>query len=50
MNTIFTLLINAGGPVIRDGIDQSTGRLAQLPYLAPANPDPPELSTTDGDD
>ena len=44
MDTIFTLLVNAGnGPVIRDGVDQAT-RPASLafPYLAPPNPDPPE--------
>ena len=44
MDRIFTLLVNAGnGPVIRDGVDQATrpgGRT--FPYLAPANPDPPE--------
>ena len=44
MDRIFTLLVNAGnGPVIRDGVDQATrpgGR--SFPYLAPANPDPPE--------
>src|SRR5213592_3118604 len=44
MDTIFTLLINAGdGPVIRDGVDQSTRPGSRsFPYLAPANPDPPE--------
>jgi len=44
MDTIFTLLINAGkGPVIRDGVDQSTRPASRsFPYLAPANPDPPE--------
>jgi hypothetical protein len=44
MDTIFTLLVNAGdGPVIRDGVDQAT-RLAscEFPYLAPPNPDPPK--------
>src|SRR5207247_1769602 len=44
MDTIFTLLINAGkGPVIRHGVDQSTRPAPRsFPYLAPANPDPPE--------
>jgi hypothetical protein len=44
MDTIFTLLINAGnGPVIRDGVDQSTRPASRgFPYLSPANPDPPE--------
>ncbi len=44
MDTIFTLLVNAGnGPVIRDGIDQATRAASRaFPYLAPPNPDPPE--------
>ncbi len=44
MDTIFTLLINAGsGPVIGDGVDQATKPASRtFPYLAPANPDPPE--------
>jgi hypothetical protein len=44
MDTIFTLLINAGnGPVIRDGVDQSTRPGSRsFPYLAPPNPDPPQ--------
>src|SRR5215203_1222327 len=44
IDTIFTLLINAGnGPVIRDGVDQATKPASRaFPYLAPANPDPPE--------
>ena len=44
MDRIFTLLINAGkGPVIRDGVDRSTSPGSRsFPYLAPANPDPPE--------
>ena len=44
MDTIFTLLINAGnGPVISDGVDRSTSPASRdFPYLAPANPDPPE--------
>ena len=43
MDTIFTLLINAGnGPIIRDGVDQPRGPATQtFPYLAPPNPDPP---------
>jgi Domain of unknown function (DUF4331) len=42
MDTIFTLLINAGnGPVIRDGVDQSTRPSSRsFPYLSPANPEP----------
>jgi hypothetical protein len=44
MDRIFTLLINAGsGPVIRDGVDQATRPATRtFPYLAAANPDPPE--------
>jgi hypothetical protein len=44
IDTIFTLLINAGnGPVIRDGVDQATKPASRaFPYLAAANPDPPE--------
>src|ERR671916_2520498 len=44
MDTIFTLMVNAGnGPVIRDGVDQSTRPASRsFPYLSPANPDPPE--------
>ena len=44
MDTIFTQLVNAGqGPTIRDGVDAASRPAAQdFPYLAPANPDPPE--------
>src|SRR5918997_537517 len=44
MDTIFTLMVNAGnGPVIRDGVDQSTRPASpSFPYLSPANPNPPE--------
>jgi len=44
MDTIFTLMISGGnGPVIRDGVDQSTRPASRgFPYLSPANPDPPE--------
>jgi hypothetical protein len=44
MDTIFTLLINAGnGPVIRDGVDHATRPASRVfPYLAPPNPDPLE--------
>ena len=44
MDTIFTQLVNAGeGPTIRDGVDAASrpGTLA-FPYLAAANPNPPE--------
>jgi hypothetical protein len=43
MDTIFTLLINAGtGPRIRDGVDQATMPAARaFPYLVAPNPDPP---------
>jgi hypothetical protein len=43
MDTIFTLLINAGnGPPIRDGVDRSTRPASgTFPYLAAPNPDPP---------
>ncbi|MGC1568805.1 MAG: DUF4331 family protein, partial [Trebonia sp.] len=45
MDSIFTLLVNAGnGPVIRDGVDQATRPASRaFPYLAPPNPDPPEV-------
>jgi hypothetical protein len=44
MDRFFTLIVNAGnGPTIRDGVDQATRPAAStFPYLAPANPDPPE--------
>ena len=44
IDTLFTLMINGGnGPVIRDGVDQASRPASQtFPYLAPANPDPPE--------
>ena len=44
MDTIFTQLINAGnGPIIRDGVDQSSRPAARtFPYLSPPNPNPPE--------
>jgi uncharacterized protein DUF4331 len=44
MDTIFTLLINAGnGPPIRDGVDRATWPASRtFPYLAAPNPDPPQ--------
>jgi Domain of unknown function (DUF4331) len=44
MDTLFTLMINGGrGPVIRDGVDQATRPASRtFPYLAAANPHPPE--------
>src|SRR5215203_3523808 len=44
MDRIFTLLVNARkGPIIRDGVDHATQPAGRtFPYLAPANPDPPE--------
>ena len=44
MDTIFTQLVNAGnGPVISDGVDSATQPASRtFPYLAPANPHPPE--------
>jgi hypothetical protein len=44
IDTLFTLLVNAGnGPRIRDGVDQATKPAARtFPYLAAANPDPPQ--------
>ena len=44
MDRIFTLLVNAGnGPIIRDGVDHATRPAERtFPYLAPANPDPPD--------
>ena len=42
MDTIFTMLINAGnGPVIRDGVDQSSRPATEaFPYLGRAEPEP----------
>ena len=44
MDTIFTLLINAGkGPVIRDGVDEASRPATDtFPYVAAPNPNPPE--------
>ena len=44
MDTLFNQLVNAGnGPVIRDGVDQATQPASrEFPYLAAANPHPPE--------
>ncbi len=44
MDTLFTLMINGGnGPVVRDGVDEATRPASHsFPYLAPANPDPPQ--------
>jgi hypothetical protein len=44
MDRIFTLLVNGGnGPVIRDGVDACSRPASQtFPYLAAANPDPPQ--------
>ena len=44
MDTIFTQLVNAGeGPTIRDGVDAATRPgTVTFPYLASANPNPPE--------
>ena len=45
MDTFFTQLINAGnGPTIRDGVDHSTRPASRtFPYLAPPNPNPPDM-------
>jgi Domain of unknown function (DUF4331) len=45
IDTLFTQLVNAGtGPAIRDGVDHSTRPAGRtFPYLAPPNPDPPQL-------
>jgi hypothetical protein len=45
MDTIFTLLINAGsGPVIRDGVDAATRPASRsFPYLSQPHPTPPQL-------
>ena len=45
MDTIFTLLINAGtGPTIRDGVDGATRPASRsFPYLAEPDPSPPQL-------
>ena len=47
IDTLYTLLINAGtGPTIRDGVDQATAPAScTFPYMAPANPNPPERPT-----
>ncbi|MEU6137260.1 DUF4331 family protein [Nocardioides sp. NPDC047086] len=44
MDALFTQLVNAGqGPTIRDGVDSATRpATTTFPYLAAANPDPPE--------
>jgi hypothetical protein len=44
MDTFFTFLINAGaGPAIRDGVDRSSRPASRtFPYLAEANPEPPQ--------
>jgi len=44
MDILFTQLVNAGqGPTIRDGVDAATRpSTGQFPYLATANPNPPE--------
>lgn len=49
MDTIFTLLINAGnGPTISDGVDQSSRPAAKtFPYLSPPNPNPPQPPVLD---
>ena len=45
MDTLFTLLISGGrGPVVRDGVDQASRPASRtFPYLAAANPDPPQV-------
>jgi hypothetical protein len=45
MDTLFTMMVNRGnGPAIRDGVDRPTILASRhFPYLAPPNPDPPEL-------
>jgi Domain of unknown function (DUF4331) len=44
MDTLLTLLVNGfNGPVIRDGVDQSSRPASRtFPYLAAPNPDPPQ--------
>jgi hypothetical protein len=44
MDTLLTLLVNDfNGPVVRDGVDQASRPASRtFPYLAPANPDPPQ--------
>jgi hypothetical protein len=44
MDTFFTTLINAGnGPIIRDGVDQSSRPASStFPYLSAPNPNPPD--------
>ena len=52
MDTIFTQLINAGnGPIIRDGVDQSSRPAARdLPVPVPAEPEPARTPRTPLDD
>jgi Domain of unknown function (DUF4331) len=46
MDTLYTLLINAGGgPRIGDGVDRATAPATRaFPYLAPPNPPPPSAA------
>ncbi|OIJ97656.1 hypothetical protein BIV25_15335 [Streptomyces sp. MUSC 14] len=43
IDTLYTLIVNAGhGSPVSDGVDGTVPALRKFPYLAPANPDPPE--------
>jgi hypothetical protein len=44
MDTLLTLLVNGfNGPIVRDGVDQSSRPASRtFPYLAAPNPDPPQ--------
>ncbi|MFG2949669.1 DUF4331 family protein [Streptomyces adustus] len=43
IDTLYTLIVNAGnGPRVSDGVDGTVPALREFPYLAPANPNPPE--------
>ncbi|MEW2254553.1 DUF4331 family protein [Streptomyces sp. NPDC047869] len=47
IDTLYTLIVNAGhGPHVSDGVDGTVPALRDFPYLAPANPHPPEQATT----
>ncbi|QHA04691.1 DUF4331 domain-containing protein [Streptomyces broussonetiae] len=47
IDTLYTLIVNAGhGPRVSDGVDGTVPALREFPYLAPANPYPPEQAAT----
>ncbi|WEO92862.1 DUF4331 family protein [Streptomyces sp. FXJ1.172] len=47
IDTLYTLIVNAGhGPRVSDGVDGTVPASREFPYLAPANPNPPEQAAT----